>query len=104
MIDKGVNGRAGWFMPTGYMVGSGIMPVVNRDKKVNADAESFASFFGGVCAPRVTGEGPAFVSEEEGAETTSYAPLCELCSKGPNGNGCEEESNYADYLGAFRGE
>lgn len=100
VCSTGYRKTAGWFMPMGYLVGSGHMPIVSTDPSVNADAESAASFFGQMCAPRVTSAGPAFV----GGTATNYSPLCELCDDAPNGNGCAEDSNYADYLGAFRGE
>lgn len=87
----GYRKTAGWNMPVGYLVDSGVMSVKNSESGVNADAESVAEFFSEVCAPRVTDDGPR-------SDGTPYGPLCSAC-----GGDCTEDSPYYDYPGTLRG-
>jgi len=51
------------------------MPVVDRNANVQQDAETVAEFFGRVCAPRTTADGP-------GVGGTSFVGLCDACKVG----------------------
>eukprot|EP00199_Chlamydomonas_sp_CCMP681_P000837 CAMPEP_0119115828 /NCGR_PEP_ID=MMETSP1180-20130426/51954_1 /TAXON_ID=3052 ORGANISM="Chlamydomonas cf sp, Strain CCMP681" /NCGR_SAMPLE_ID=MMETSP1180 /ASSEMBLY_ACC=CAM_ASM_000741 /LENGTH=506 /DNA_ID=CAMNT_0007104925 /DNA_START=41 /DNA_END=1558 /DNA_ORIENTATION=- len=93
----GYRKTAGWALPVGFMISAGIMPVVDTDSRVRTDAQSVSSFFGNVCAPRTTADGPTVGGSR-------YDPLCVGCQQG--GGDCTDTSMtaepYGDYAGAFR--
>lgn len=95
----GYRRSAGWQMPTGVFVRSGIMPIVRNDPNIQDDAESFVSFFSkGVCAGRLSGNGPIKTADGKGAK---WDKLCSAC--GGDCSDDKEREPYYDYAGAFRG-
>mmetsp|Transcript_5253 Transcript_5253/g.19250 ORF Transcript_5253/g.19250 Transcript_5253/m.19250 type:complete len:332 (+) Transcript_5253:687-1682(+) len=93
----GYNKTAGWKMPVGYLLDSGIMPIVNYDSFVDNAAESVDAFFAQQCAPG----GPTW-NECPGPNTDGAAEpnkdLCDICA-GDCGQGTDD---YSNYQGAFR--
>eukprot|EP00899_Mesostigma_viride_P014739 jgi/Mesvir1/23266/Mv12880-RA.1 len=86
----GYRKTAGFVLPIGYLVSSGIAPIVSNDPNVQNDAETAADFFGDVCMPRVTDDGP-----RNGG--LPWDALCESCA-----GDCSESDPYYDYAGALR--
>lgn len=86
----GYRKTAGWTVPVGFLVAQGIMPVVDLQPGVQADAQTVAAFFSETCAPRYTKDGP---KRGGGA----WPGLCTGC----RGN-CSEASPFGDYSGALR--
>ena len=87
----GYRKTAGWTMPVGFLADTGIIPVKNSDKSVNADAESVAAFFSQVCAVGSNDDGPLTGGGQ-------WDGLCTAC-----GDDCSENSPYASYEGTIRG-
>jgi melanoma-associated antigen p97 len=87
----GYRKTAGWTMPVGFLADTGIIPVKNSDKSVNADAESVAAFFSQVCAVGSNEDGPLTGGGQ-------WDGLCTAC-----GDDCSENSPYASYEGTIRG-
>jgi melanoma-associated antigen p97 len=89
----GYRRSAGWVLPVGEMVESGIMPL-NRNgvsSDVQDDAASVHNFFGKVCAPGVKEpDGPL-----RGGKP--WDEMCELCA-----GDCSATDPYADYEGPVR--
>jgi len=91
----GYRRSAGWVLPLGELVSSGVMPLSREADGGNADvtddAASAVAFFGKTCAPGVKEpEGPIVGGK-------AWAPLCEACA-----GDCSAKDNYADYEGAVR--
>ncbi|KAF5830738.1 hypothetical protein DUNSADRAFT_14099 [Dunaliella salina] len=98
----GYRKTAGWYLPIGSLLSAGIMPAVeDPNGEVQTDAYSANEFFGRVCAPRATDEGP-----KVGGET--WAPLCDtLCNESGGSDTCaanptQDVNPYYDYTGAFK--
>jgi melanoma-associated antigen p97 len=89
--STGYRKTSGWVLPLGFLVEEGIAEVVSNDTSIQADAQTAASFFSQVCAPRVTSDGPK-------TDGTAWEPLCTAC-----GGDCTEDSPYYDYAGTMRG-
>lgn len=79
----GYGRTAGWNMPVGNLISTGIIPAVNRDPNIKNDIESVTNFFGKTCAG--------------GAEGSPR--ICTLCP----GAACagSNSSNYWDYDGVL---
>ncbi|KAI7836214.1 hypothetical protein COHA_009895 [Chlorella ohadii] len=84
----GYRRTAGWTLPIGLLAEENIMPAVNSNANVNADAESAAAFFSAVCAAGDTG---ALTSGGK------WDGVCSAC-KGD----CTAQDPYFDYPGAVR--
>ncbi|KAL4428192.1 hypothetical protein ABPG75_002281 [Micractinium tetrahymenae] len=84
----GYRRTAGWSLPVGYLAGAGVMPPVNSDSTVNADAQSVAAFFSATCAP-----------SEDGALTAGgkWDGVCTACT-----GDCSATDPYYDYPGSLR--
>jgi len=63
---------AGWTLPLGTMLNSGLMTPVNTTPGVNTDAQTMAAFFNGTCANQRAGNGAA-------SNKTVWAGLCTAC-------------------------
>lgn len=90
MCSTGYAKTAGWVAPIGRLAQSGTMQIISKDNSVRNDAESVAEFFGNICSPRTTAEGP-------GQGGTEYAPLCTGCQED-----CSDKDKYYNYDGSFR--
>ncbi|GMH39771.1 hypothetical protein BSKO_07669 [Bryopsis sp. KO-2023] len=90
----GYRKSAGWDAVMASLISTRLMPVVDNEADVENDAESAASFFSSVCAPRVSDNGPMNSRDGEGQ---IWKPLCEGC-KGD----CSNDDLYYDYSGALR--
>eukprot|EP00210_Caulerpa_lentillifera_P001840 g1769.t1 len=91
----GYRKSAGWRIPVGTLLAEvEDFRVVSDYDDVEDDAESVAGFFDGVCAPRVSENGPMNTEDGEGE---LWDPLCTAC-KGD----CSTYDQYYDYSGAFR--
>jgi melanoma-associated antigen p97 len=90
MCSTGYAKTAGWVAPIGRLVESGTMPIISKDNSVRNDAESVDAFFGNICSPRTTADGP-------GQGGTQYAPLCTGCQ-----DDCSDADKYYNYDGSFR--
>uniref|UniRef100_A0A7S3QTH3 Transferrin-like domain-containing protein n=1 Tax=Dunaliella tertiolecta TaxID=3047 RepID=A0A7S3QTH3_DUNTE len=98
----GYRKTAGWFLPVGSLLSEGIIPeaVQSENGDVRTDASTVADFFGRVCAPRATDDGPKVNGE-------IWEPLCELCKESGGSDPCaanptQEVNPYYDYTGAFK--
>ena len=85
----GYRKTAGWVVPVGVLVESGVMPVVEVNGVQN-DAASVAAFFSETCAPRVVSDGPA-----DGGE--KWDELCTGCA-----GDCSETDPFYDYAGSLK--
>ena len=85
----GYRKTAGWVVPVGVLVESGVMPVVEVNGVQN-DAASVAAFFSETCAPRVVSDGPA-----DGGE--KWPELCTACA-----GDCSEDDPFYDYAGSLK--
>lgn len=90
MCSTGYRKTAGWVAPIGFLAESGIIGIESGDTSVRSDAQSVSSFFGNVCAPRTTEDGP-------GIDGSAYPPLCTGCQED-----CSTNDKYYSYDGAFR--
>ena len=90
LCSTGYQKTAGWVAPVGFMAESGVMEIVSEDPSVRSDAQSVANFFGNVCSPRTTEDGPK-------TDGTKYAPLCSACQED-----CSTDDKYYSYDGSFR--
>lgn len=90
----GYRKTAGWFMPLGTLLDEDLVSTVNEEEDIEDDAETMKSFFGEMCAPRTSGNGP--MNGEDG-EGQSWEELCTTC-----GGDCTTQDKYYDYQGAFR--
>lgn len=88
----GFGRNAGWDLPIGRMIASGIMEPVRDDPDVDNGAETAAVFFNKICAPTEYGTGPLIGSD---GENGVWLPLCSGCK-----DSCEEDSKYFGYEGA----
>jgi melanoma-associated antigen p97 len=79
----GYGRTAGWNMPIGHYVSTGVMTPVNRDPALSNDIETVQNFFGKTCAPGDVGE----------------PRICTLCPE----EKCvaSNSSNYYDYDGVL---
>lgn len=94
MCSTGYRKTAGWAVPVGTLLQAGVMQPVKTQQDVRVDAQSVAGFFsGGVCAPRITPDGPRLGI----SGPAYYDGLCTICEAN-----CTEQSPYSDYLGAMR--
>lgn len=94
----GYKRSAGWAVPVGYMVGTGIMPVPRHEANVQDDAEAVSKFFSSSCAGRTADNGPIITPDGNGK---LWEPLCSACKAG-DANRCTTQDPYYDYAGAFR--
>lgn len=90
----GYRRSAGWNANIGFYLDSGALKLVDKEPTVLNDAESAAAFFGKVCAPRPSANGPVSTPDGNGA---TWAGTCSAC-KGD----CTDADPYHDYAGAFR--
>jgi melanoma-associated antigen p97 len=90
MCSTGYRKTAGWIAPIGMMIESGVMEIVSDDPTVKSDAQSVSNFFGNVCAPRTTADGPR-------TDGTLFSPLCSGCQ-----DDCSIDDKYYSYDGSFR--
>lgn len=71
---------AGWTLPQGTLLNSGVMQPVNNlsgnTAGVAADAQTMAAFFNGTCANQRAGSGAA-------GDKTVWAGLCTACPVSP---------------------
>lgn len=88
----GYRRTAGWTIPVGFLIENNIIPVVNEDAGINADAESVVSFFSKTCAPGTREDGPTSKANRV------WDPLCTAC-----GDDCSDDEKYAGYPGTIRG-
>uniref|UniRef100_A0A7S3QU01 Transferrin-like domain-containing protein n=1 Tax=Dunaliella tertiolecta TaxID=3047 RepID=A0A7S3QU01_DUNTE len=99
----GYREAGGWYLPLGSLLSgeNPIMPTVqDPNGQVRTDAYSASEFFGKVCAPRATDDGPK-------VNGTIWEPLCELCKESGGSDPCaanptQDGNPYYDYTGAFK--
>eukprot|EP00967_Tisochrysis_lutea_P129242 scaffold222057_cov18-Tisochrysis_lutea.AAC.1 len=80
----GYREAGGWYLPLGSLLSgeNPIMPTVqDPNGQVRTDAYSASEFFGKVCAPRATDDGPK-------VNGTIWEPLCELCKESGGSDPC----------------
>lgn len=72
----GYQRTAGWVVPVGVMLNENVMPYVATNANVQNDAESVASFFDKVCAPRVANNGPTITAVWMVLSSTHCVQVC----------------------------
>eukprot|EP00210_Caulerpa_lentillifera_P002389 g2291.t1 len=90
----GYRKTAGWYMPLGALLSTGLVNDTNEHDDVEDDAETMKSFFGEMCAPRVSGSGPK-LSPKNISEP--WSELCTICD-----GDCTTHDKYYEYEGALR--
>lgn len=90
MCSTGYRKTAGWVAPIGLMTDSGVIDIISNDVTVRSDAQSVARFFGNICSPRTTEDGPR-------TDGSPYSPLCSGCQED-----CSTNDKYYSYDGSFR--